>query len=124
FTLLVFDLYRENKLKEWNRGLLDTAFENVLSELFALPGCSIETIASAGPGAYQMVLFQPGRRTVDREALRESCRRFIGFCNRHMGISADCYFCSDTPFDGIGAIIYKANRIFRDDVTGCNQIYD
>ncbi len=124
FTLLVFDLYRENKLKEWNRGLLDTAFENVLSELFALPGCSIETIASAGPGAYQMVLFQPGRRTVDREALKESCRRFIGFCNRHMGISADCYFCSDTPFDGIGAIIYKANRIFRDDVTGCNQIYD
>ncbi len=122
FTLLIFDLYRENKLQEWNRELLDTAFENVLEELFSLPGCSLEVIASAGPGAYQIFLRQSGM--MDREALQEACQQFIQFCNQHMDIGADCYFCSDVQLKAIGTIIQKAYRIFRDDVTRCNQIYD
>lgn len=122
FTLLIFDLYRENKLKEWDRELLDTAFENVLAELFSLPGCTIETTASVGPGAYQMILRQ--ERLADREQLRKACGDFIRFCNQHMGISADCYFCSDVPIRSIGSILHKAVDIYRDDITGCNQIYD
>ncbi len=124
FTLLVFDLYRGNKLMDWGRELLDTAFENVLRELFSLPGCQVEGICAVSPGAYQMVLYQQGRGLVGRDGLISACRQFIAFCNRHMDISADCYYCADTLFSAMGVMIRKAADIFRDDVTGCNQVYD
>ena len=124
FTTLFFDLYQEDKLQNWSPALIDTAFENVLSELFAVPEMSIEAIASAHPGAYQMVLMQKNRVPADRRRIWSACQKFIDFCNQHLGISADCYFCTDVMFRSIDEIICKANDIFRDDLGNRNRIYD
>ncbi len=123
FTLLFFDLYQEDKLQDWSPSLIDTAFENVLSELFNIPDTTVEAITSVHPGAYQLILFQKDR-PIDREKLLAACRSFIDFCNQHMDISADCYFCTDIVLRHLTEMLYKANDIFRDDIANQNQIYD
>lgn len=124
FTLLVVDLYQEDKLRDWTPALIDTAFENVLSELFTIPNTTIEAIISVHPGSYQMVIYQQNSQSIDRTRVQDSCRAFIDFCNRHMGISADCYYCTDVRTCFFEDMIRKANEIFRDDVASQNQVYD
>lgn len=123
-TILFFDLYQEDKLRNWAPSLIDTAFENVLTELFTIPETTIEAITSAHPGAYQMVLMQKNRIPIDRGKVKASCQAFIDFCNQHMNISADCYFCTDSVLYRVHEMIYKANDIFRDDLANRNKIYD
>lgn len=124
FTILIFDLYQEDKLQDWSPSLIDAAFENVLSELFDIPDTSIEAITSVHPGAYQLILFQPDQHPIDRDKVYTACRSFISFCNQHMDISADCYFCTDITLHHMSEILCKANDIFRDDIANQNQIYD
>ncbi len=123
-TFLVFDLYQEDKLRDWNPSLMDTAFENVLSELFLLEGTAIEAITTMHPGAYQLILYQQSQKPIDREKLQAACKKFIDFCNRHMDISADCYYCTDIAYNRMAEILVKVNDIFRDDVCSQNQLYD
>lgn len=124
FTILIFDLYQQDKLQNWSSSLIDTAFENVLSELFHIPDTAIEAITTVHPGAYQLVLSQQDKRPVHREEVFAACKSFIAFCNQHMDISADCYFCTDISFFHIDEMVMKANDIFRDDISNQNQIYD
>ncbi len=124
FSFVVFDLYREDKLKEWKSGLLDTAFENVISELFTLPNTTVESLTPSPPGAYHLILRQTDNRPLDREKLLDACHAFIDFCNKHMEISADAYFCSDCAFTFLAEMIGKTFEVFRDDVSTCNQVYD
>ena len=124
FTFVVFDLYREDKLKDWNAELLDIAFENVISELFVFPETTVESLAASPPGSYHLILRQTDNHPIDRKKMIEACRAFIDFCNQHMEISADCYYCTDIRFEFCAEMIEKAFDIFRDDVSSSNQLYD